>query len=1309
MRKLMVILGLICMMAGIVSAGQVSRTLYFDQPEIKQADNLASVTLPGCLTISNPGEPPLPRQAMSILLPAGEEAVRIEYVLGDRVKVQGSYDIAPANRQYPIGYAGPFERTEPLVSVYQSDSKYPSTMEQGLSTQFFRGHGIAYFNVCPFEYYPKTGELYYYRQIEVNIITEPSAKANDAYRMFLRTDSKTNRKLTGYIDNTESINSYYGQTSLDVDDDGNYDYLIITEESLQSSFEELAAYKNRTGFLTEIMLVSDIYGQYTGSDQQDMIRNCIIDQYQNHGVEYVLLAGDTELVPHRGLYDDAGGYEDEFDVPADIYFAGLDGSWNQDGDNRWGEPDEADLAGEVYIGRMAVDSPTEAENFINKTILYQYQPVAEDVNNILMTGEDLGWEVWGRAYKEEIRCGSDAWGYHTAGFPRYGFDQDTLYDLNGDWSPLGDLVPRLNAGMGLVNHLGHANNTYMMKLYNSNINDNNFTNDGVTHGYYLVYSQGCYCGAFDNRDSYGSYGQDCISEVWTTIENGPVILVTNSRYGWGDVDSTNGSSQYYDRQFFDAMLDENITRVGETQSDAKLDNIPYIDFAQNRWCHYCSNLFGDPTLDLWLAAPVPMTAGHDNVILIGMEDFSVTLADSDDDPISGARVALSQNGVCIGRGLTNESGVVTIDIIGSLDDTTELNLVATAHNFDMYETTIDVVPPEGPYIAYENYEIDDELGGNDDGILDYGETIELWMTLENVGSENADNIYALISCDDPYVFTIDNTASFGDMAPGETGMSEDSYTISISPNCPDMHNIGIEVEMYADGSEDPWTRTINLVAHAPVTSFVSCTIDDMAGNGDGIIDPGETIEFNPSILNSGSSELGEFDGLVFTNDPNITITGNGAPGGPIAPGGQASLNSACMLTVSEDCPIPKDVSFTLSVDASNGHFSSMTFTMLVGGMSESFESGVSDWEHSNISSGFLDQWHLSDQRNHTESGQYSWKCGDEGSGDYANLLDAGLEMSELNLNENCLLKYWQWIRAEYSTSYPSYAYDGGLVELSIDGGENWEQIFPVGGYPYFVRIGGTPGPFSAETPIFSGTSNWREITFDLGDYANETANIRFRFGSDGSVPEEGWFVDDIKITADNPYPVPGNLDVELVNQSEVILGWVAPEGITPDGYNVYRNDEPAQYGDTPVNDVLITELSFVDEECIPTRENYYVITAIYDGDTESNYSNEAYLPAQPTDIDDGENALPLTYELMQNYPNPFNPQTTINFNLPEQSPVKLEIYDILGRKVETLVDQAMPAGYHSVIWNASPYATGIYFYKITADDFTESRKMVMVK
>jgi len=92
-----------------------------------------------------------------------------------------------------------------------------------------------------------------------------------------------------------------------------------------------------------------------------------------------------------------------------------------------------------------------------------------------------------------------------------------------------------------------------------------------------------------------------------------------------------------------------------------------------------------------------------------------------------------------------------------------------------------------------------------------------------------------------------------------------------------------------------------------------------------------------------------------------------------------------------------------------------------------------------------------------------------------------------------------------------------------------------------------------------------------------------------------------------------------------------------------------------------------------------------------------------------ETTLPTEFALDQNYPNPFNPTTEINFSLPSASDVKLEVYNIMGQRVVTLVDGFFGAGQHSAVWDASSIASGIYFYRLTANEFVETKKMMLLK
>ena len=96
-------------------------------------------------------------------------------------------------------------------------------------------------------------------------------------------------------------------------------------------------------------------------------------------------------------------------------------------------------------------------------------------------------------------------------------------------------------------------------------------------------------------------------------------------------------------------------------------------------------------------------------------------------------------------------------------------------------------------------------------------------------------------------------------------------------------------------------------------------------------------------------------------------------------------------------------------------------------------------------------------------------------------------------------------------------------------------------------------------------------------------------------------------------------------------------------------------------------------------------------------------------IEGSEGYLPTNFTLEQNYPNPFNARTEIKYALPVDSDVELDIYNVLGQKVETLVDENQPAGYHRVAWNAKDKSSGMYFYKIRAGDYVETKKMLLLK
>ena len=120
-------------------------------------------------------------------------------------------------------------------------------------------------------------------------------------------------------------------------------------------------------------------------------------------------------------------------------------------------------------------------------------------------------------------------------------------------------------------------------------------------------------------------------------------------------------------------------------------------------------------------------------------------------------------------------------------------------------------------------------------------------------------------------------------------------------------------------------------------------------------------------------------------------------------------------------------------------------------------------------------------------------------------------------------------------------------------------------------------------------------------------------------------------------------------------------------------------------------------------DNDYVLVA--KGDIPAFENNQLYMVSSLTEAV----ALPETFSLDRAYPNPFNPITTLSFAIPVDSEVFLSIYNLQGREVSTLIEGNMEAGYHSVVWNADSYSSGVYFVKMVAGSYISTQKLMLVK
>lgn len=574
------------------AAESVTLEYSFDRPSLRTVSldggTYDRVVMPEVSNSAPAGEPSLPVYGAYVLLPYGAEVSDVTVETIDNESLGKGYEIEPAVRPIKLSApSGARSVVEPDPLIYQSNQPYPSSLVQQVGIQNFRGYSILVLRLYPTQYSPASGELVYYPRLILTVNTISTGKSSSLYRG----DISDEEEIAARVDNPWEIGSYAAAPKRGV---RAYDMLIITTSALASSFQPLKDYHDTTGILTEIRTTSEI-----GSSNPDDIRAYISDRYIQDGISYVLIGGDDDVIPAQDLYVESWegyGAEIEYSMPGDIYFACLDGTWNNDGDSYWGEPTDGmgggdvDLIAEVYVGRASVGNATEAARFVNKTLQY-VTTNDEYLQNILMVGEYLGFggeSDYAANTMNELIDGTSNHGYTTVGIPSDMYAIDSIYDRSwsgNDW-PASELTNRINSDLHVVNHLGHGSPDYAMKLYNPDV-----LSDLTNTNHCLVYSQTCLAGHFD--------GTDCWAEtINIKTDAGAFAVIMNARYGWGTSNSTDGPSQRFNREFWDAIFNasEAKPRIGPANHDSKEDNLYRISDDCMRWCYYEINLFGDPTL-----------------------------------------------------------------------------------------------------------------------------------------------------------------------------------------------------------------------------------------------------------------------------------------------------------------------------------------------------------------------------------------------------------------------------------------------------------------------------------------------------------------------------------------------------------------------------------------------------------------------------------------------------------------------------------------------------------------------------------------
>jgi len=623
---------------------------------------------------ATPGTPILPMKHLRIALPPDRKATHIQIQDITTHPLTGSYTLLPAHPPLKTHFLQDTPSIIPFdIDIYSSPHPYPSEPLQITGHCDLVGQAMADIAFYPLTYRPLQRHVTMITSITFTVELAEGYTCGDYLSETLSDQGKAlyQQMVQNMVINPTyvTLRSIPQHQSRGVPP-GNYEYVIITQESWVSYFQPLRDWKTKKGTPATIVTTSWIYnnGGYSGTNVEK-IKAFIQDAQSTWGTMYFLLGGDIDTVPCSSRTFPS---VDPDPVPNDTYYSDYDNDW----------------VCEVHVGRASVTGPGsgigQIGNFINKTLTYEKNP---PVTNYATNAAFFGFDLSSNTHAEQCKITI------TNSYIPTSWTMTTVYDSHtGDHKT--NVIAAINAGQNLMNHADHSNYNYMGTGYiNHDLGLENADIDALANGNKqgIFYSMGCWPAAYDVSNS--------IAEHFVRDNNGGgVAFVGNSRYGWYNPGYYNTLSMKYDTYFFKSLFPENNYKLGACFSDHKNDAYQYDFYGTYKYIFTELTLLGDPELPIWKQNPITLTASHPDQIPLGSSSFSVSVT-SNGSPVNQAYVCLWKGTEIYERGLTNSTGAITFAITPSSPGT--LSVTITKQDHLPFESTAQVnetnLPPYTPH------------------------------------------------------------------------------------------------------------------------------------------------------------------------------------------------------------------------------------------------------------------------------------------------------------------------------------------------------------------------------------------------------------------------------------------------------------------------------------------------------------------------------------------------------------------------------------------------------------------------------------
>lgn len=918
------------------------------------------------------GMPDLPQITAPVIIPnTGNTTVTVTNVQYTDV---ANMEIAPSKGNL-MRTTNPADVDYWKGSAYTDDAFSPAKQAELDEPYVFRDYRGQALHIRPFQYNPVTKMLRVITSITVTVSSAPGVGVNEQTSPIVHPDSEFSALYKQHFVNLVT------EKSTPVVETGSL--LIISDPAFMTAMQPYIKWKIRKGIPTEMVSVATI------GNTAAAIKTYITNYYNNHNLSYVLLVGDLAQVTSPTK---SGGKSD----PSYGYLVGTD-SYS-----------------EIIVGRFSAENITHVNTQVAKVLKYEMNPPMGNTRfdhqtNIASNqgpgdNNEMDWE-----HERVIRNNLSAFTYVDYGEFYDGTHPGVGNDAAGD-PTAASVVTEINAGTGIINYTGHGSSTSWGTSGFSNSNINTLTNTIWP----FVWSVGCVNGEFDNGT--------CFGETWMRATNNgtPVgaiaAYMSSINQSWdppmagqdGMVDILRGTINNSPGRTFGAISTNGCIYMNDVYGSAGAE-------MTDTW--HC---FGDPTVMVRTADPSMITASHSPTLPIGSNAIAVNCN------TEGALVAITQNNTILGTAYV--SGGVANVTITPISLTDSVFVTATAFNTSPYMGYVQVTANAGPYVVLDNDQLIDNNPGNADGQADFAEGIGMNIALNNVGDAATGVVDVKLRSTNPNVTISDSTYTVNTVLPNVATPLSPAFAFTVSNTVADQTLCNFSVEM-TSGS-NTWTSYTNVMLNAPVLSVPTFTINDAAGNNNGRIDAGETVDVNFGNLNGGHSATVAATGSLVCSGGMVTLNNTTDNLGILPVAGTA--NGTFNLTTDASTPVNHYVTFNYTVDAA-GYTANRTQVVKVNMLVDDLESG--DYNTFNWTLAGDVPWTIDNSIKY--EGDYSSRSG--------TITDAQTSTMQLTLDvtQNDSIAFYKKTSCEQDWDFLEFYIDNTMVG-SWSGLYDWERVsYPV--------------------------------------------------------------------------------------------------------------------------------------------------------------------------------------------------------------------------------------------------------------------------